>query len=228
MEQRTVLVVEDERTIAESVAAWLRAEGFAVHIAGSGPAAVEAAHRTRPDLVILDIMLPGFDGLEVCRRIQAERPVGAGREVTFHAAATPPELRGYGDRERLHQVLANLLDNAARHSPPGGAVTLTARRHGDGVMVEVTDGGPGIPADERVRVFDRFSRGGRAGGDGGTGLGLAIARWVVELHGGSIAVVDPGPGPLAAAAGRAGGAHPPAMPGCRIRVMLPVTRSCAP
>ncbi|HET6211911.1 MAG TPA: response regulator, partial [Micromonosporaceae bacterium] len=74
-QQRTVLVVEDERTIAESVAARLRAEGFAVHIAGSGPAGVEAARRTRPDLVILDIMLPGFDGLEVCRRIQAERPV---------------------------------------------------------------------------------------------------------------------------------------------------------
>ena len=75
MAERRVLVVEDERTIAESVAARLRAEGLAVDIAGSGPAAVEAARRTRPDLVVLDIMLPGFDGLEVCRRIQAERPV---------------------------------------------------------------------------------------------------------------------------------------------------------
>jgi DNA-binding response OmpR family regulator len=75
MSERRVLVVEDERTIAESVAARLRAEGFAVDIAGNGPAAVEAARRTRPDLVILDIMLPGFDGLEVCRRIHAERPV---------------------------------------------------------------------------------------------------------------------------------------------------------
>jgi DNA-binding response OmpR family regulator len=70
-----ILVVEDERTIAESVAARLRAEGFLVDMAGTGPDAVELARRTRPDLVILDIMLPGFDGLEVCRRIQAERPV---------------------------------------------------------------------------------------------------------------------------------------------------------
>jgi DNA-binding response OmpR family regulator len=73
-EQR-VLVVEDERTIAEAVAARLRAEGFAVQTAGDGPSAVAAARRTPPDVIVLDVMLPGFDGLEVCRRIQAERPV---------------------------------------------------------------------------------------------------------------------------------------------------------
>ena len=72
---RTVLVVEDERTIADAVAARLRAEGFAVHVVGDGPAAVEAARRLRPDILVLDVMLPGFDGLEVCRQVQAERPV---------------------------------------------------------------------------------------------------------------------------------------------------------
>jgi DNA-binding response OmpR family regulator len=70
MNQRRILLVEDERTIAESVAARLRAEGFAVQIAGDGPSAVAAAERERPDLVVVDVMLPGFDGLEVCRRIQ--------------------------------------------------------------------------------------------------------------------------------------------------------------
>ncbi len=75
MSQRRVLVVEDERMIAESVAARLRAEGFAVEVAYDGPGAVAAAAARRPDLVVLDVMLPGFDGLEVCRRIQAERPV---------------------------------------------------------------------------------------------------------------------------------------------------------
>ena len=75
MDERRILVVEDERTIAESVAARLRAEGFAVRIAADGPAGVEAAARDRPDLVVLDVMLPGFDGLEVCRQIQADRPV---------------------------------------------------------------------------------------------------------------------------------------------------------
>ncbi|WP_336083740.1 response regulator transcription factor [Nocardia sp. SSK8] len=72
---RRVLVVDDEVTIAESVAARLRAEGFAVELAHDGPGAVAAAAAGEPDLVVLDVMLPGFDGLEVCRRIQAERPV---------------------------------------------------------------------------------------------------------------------------------------------------------
>jgi DNA-binding response OmpR family regulator len=73
--QRTVLVVDDEPTIATSVAARLRAEGFAVEIAHDGPSAVELFLACEPDLVVLDVMLPGFDGLEVCRRIQAVRPV---------------------------------------------------------------------------------------------------------------------------------------------------------
>ncbi|WP_447004154.1 response regulator transcription factor [Saccharothrix isguenensis] len=72
---RRVLVVEDDLTIAESVAARLRAEGFEVDVAHDGPSAVARALDTRPDLVVLDVMLPGFDGLEVCRRIQAQRPV---------------------------------------------------------------------------------------------------------------------------------------------------------
>lgn len=70
-----ILVVEDEPTIAEAVAARLRAEGFTVEIAGDGPAAVAAAQEHQPDLLVLDVMLPGYDGLEVCRRVQAQRPV---------------------------------------------------------------------------------------------------------------------------------------------------------
>ena len=72
---RRVLVVEDERVINEAVADRLRAEGFAVDQAYDGPGAVERYVAGRPDLVVLDVMLPGFDGLEVCRRIQAEAPV---------------------------------------------------------------------------------------------------------------------------------------------------------
>jgi signal transduction histidine kinase len=117
---------------------------------------------------------------------------------------TPPDLTVRADRERLHQVAANLLDNAVRHSPPHGKVTLRARRLEEGgVRVEVCDEGPGIPPGERVRVFDRFDRGSRQAADGGTGLGLAIARWVVDLHGGRISVAENG------------------APGCVIRVDLP-------
>jgi len=72
---RSILVIEDEATIAQSVAARLRSEGFSVEIAVDGPGGVEAYERLRPDLVVLDLMLPGLDGLEVCRRIQHDRPV---------------------------------------------------------------------------------------------------------------------------------------------------------
>ena len=75
MSARRVLVVDDDRTIADSVAARLRAEGLEVQTAADGPGAVAACRAGDPDLVVLDVMLPGFDGLEVCRRIQAVRPV---------------------------------------------------------------------------------------------------------------------------------------------------------
>ena len=75
MSARTIVLVEDEETIAGAVAARLRAEGFTVEVAGDGPGGVELCRRVAPELVILDLMLPGFDGIEACRRIQAERPV---------------------------------------------------------------------------------------------------------------------------------------------------------
>ncbi len=72
---RTILVVEDEASIADAVATRLRSEGFAVAIAADGPSGIEQCRSLRPDLVVLDLMLPGLDGLEVCREIQRDRPV---------------------------------------------------------------------------------------------------------------------------------------------------------
>jgi signal transduction histidine kinase len=103
----------------------------------------------------------------------------------------PGDLMVLADGERLHQVLVNLVDNAARHGPTGGLVSVSGYAAGSCVVLEVRDEGPGIAPADRSRIFERFTRGERAGG-GGTGLGLAIARWVVDLHGGTIAVVDPG------------------------------------
>jgi signal transduction histidine kinase len=99
----------------------------------------------------------------------------------------PPNLTAVADPARLRQVVVNLVDNAARHSPPEGHVTVRARAE-SGLRLDVCDDGPGIAAPERERVFERFTRG--ATSDGGTGLGLAIARWAVELHGGTIEVLD--------------------------------------
>ena len=129
--------------------------------------------------------------------------------VHLHLDVSPPELTAHADPERIHQVVANLIDNAVKHSPPHGRVVVKARRGAlpESLELEVLDEGPGIPPAEWHRVFERFNRGGAGasngqGGDGGTGLGLAIARWAVDLHGGRIGVAE-------------------SQRGCRILVTLP-------
>lgn len=121
-------------------------------------------------------------------------PVAAPRGVRFEVRVSPPALTLPADGERLHQVVANLLHNAVRHSPEDGTVTVTARADGPWVVLDVVDEGPGIAPADRRRVFERFTRGSRQTGDepatGGTGLGLAIVRWAVQLHGGTVEVVD--------------------------------------
>ncbi|AEV89159.1 chemotaxis protein CheY [Actinoplanes sp. SE50] len=138
MTERRVLVVEDERAIADAVAARLRAEGFLVQVVGDGPSAVEAARRVPPDVVVLDVMLPGFDGLEVCRRIQAERPVpvlmltARGDEtdllVGLAVGADDYMAKPFSMRElaaRVHALLRRVgKTGAARVAAPAGPPTL--------------------------------------------------------------------------------------------------------
>jgi signal transduction histidine kinase len=109
-------------------------------------------------------------------------------DLEVHVVVQPEGLVLDGDEERLHQVVANLIENAARHSPPGKPIDVMARGGTDRVVIEVADAGPGIPEDERVRVFERFYRADRSRGadQGGAGLGLAISQWIADLHGGSI------------------------------------------
>jgi signal transduction histidine kinase len=112
--------------------------------------------------------------------------------VDMQVRVETPGLMADGDPERVHQVVANLLENAVRYTPTGGLVEVRARREQDGrrsaVTIEVCDEGPGIAEGQEVRVFERFYRAdtARASSDGGAGLGLAIAQWIVELHGGDI------------------------------------------
>jgi signal transduction histidine kinase len=127
------------------------------------------------------------------------------RGVRIELEPGSPELVLRVDVDRMRQVLANLVANAIRHSPEVGRVLLSARAEGSTTRLEVADEGPGIPADDLERVFERFYRSdpARSADVGGAGLGLAIARWIVELHGGTI---------------RAATADPT---GCRIVVELP-------
>ena len=110
------------------------------------------------------------------------------RGVELHLVVEPEQLVLTADATRLHQVVSNLVANAVRHAPAGSTVTLSARANGRSTVLEVSDEGPGIPRAEAERVFERFYRSdqARSSGDGGSGLGLAIARWIVELHDGTI------------------------------------------
>ena len=101
----------------------------------------------------------------------------------------------YGDPAGLHDLLRNLLENAANYSPEGGTVTLGCGRDGDRLLLTVEDEGPGIPDADLPRVFERFYRvdKARSRGDrdpGGTGLGLAIVKHLVELHGGRVTAAN--------------------------------------
>jgi signal transduction histidine kinase len=122
------------------------------------------------------------------RVAQEWQPTARAGSVTLELAVEPDELAFEADEARVHQVLANLVGNAIRHSPAGGRVAVSARRTGSGAAFEVADEGPGIAPEDRARVFERFYRSdqARSSGDGGSGLGLAIARWIVELHDGTI------------------------------------------
>jgi PAS domain S-box-containing protein len=112
------------------------------------------------------------------------------------ASTIAPELRTDGDPQRLIQVVANLLANAARYTDPGGTIEVDARAHQGQIALRVRDDGIGITPDLLPRIFDLFVQGERAveRGVGGLGLGLAIARSLVELHGGSLSAASDGPG----------------------------------
>ncbi len=112
-----------------------------------------------------------------------------GQDEVEVKAKTPDRLaRVRGDRERLRQVLINLVDNAVKYSPPGDEVEVSAWSDDGRVCVAVRDHGPGIPREQQGLIFEKFGRASVGGGKPGTGLGLFIARSIAEAHGGSLAV----------------------------------------
>ena len=123
------------------------------------------------------------------RTVASEVEVGRAERLVHVRTEIPETLPPlWADRERIHQVLFNLLDNAVRFTQPGGEVVISAIQTGSRCEVRVTDTGPGIPPEHLPFLFERFYRvdQARSRGDGGTGIGLAIARSVVEAHGGRI------------------------------------------
>jgi len=115
-------------------------------------------------------------------------------ELSCDRAPNLPSV--WADRQRLAQVLDNLLDNALRHTAPGGTVCLRAQAVADTLTLTVADSGEGIGAEHLPRIFERFYRVDQARDrrHGGAGIGLAVAKALTEAHGGRIAASSPGPG----------------------------------
>lgn len=135
-------------------------------------------------MVLIDELDPAALAASVAERLHvyAERQAIA---LAVEVDGDVPTVRG--DEDRLAQALVNLVHNAIKFSPDGAPVVIRVARRGPDVAIAVTDEGPGIPADARTRIFERFSKVDRSRArGGGTGLGLAIARHIVEGHGGRI------------------------------------------
>lgn len=126
--------------------------------------------------------------------VAAMRAPAAERGVTIAAELPPGEVIARANAEKVQRVLFNLIQNAIRHTPADGSVTVRARSAGRGVEVEVADSGEGISDADGERVFEAFYRGDAARGEDGAGLGLAISRAIVEAHGGKIWLEDGSPG----------------------------------
>lgn len=122
----------------------------------------------------------------LAREVVTERARLALEKGIDLGVAESEEVTVNGEEDALRALLGNLVDNAVRYTGAGGTVDVSVRRGGLEAVVEVTDTGPGVPADERERVFDRFYR--RGGDYSGSGLGLAIVKSAAERHGGTVSL----------------------------------------
>jgi len=148
-------------------------------------------HRAQEGLTRLDVAPVRLDRV-VEQVLDAHKLAAHARGV--HAELLLHPLTLNADADKLRVVVDNLVSNAIKYSPKGGTISLSLARHGDGVTLDVSDAGPGIPEEDRDRIFEWFYRGehSRQGRVRGSGLGLAIAQELVIAHRGRIEVIDDG------------------------------------
>jgi signal transduction histidine kinase len=152
--------------------------------------------RVEAGAINLDLQVVSLSDLvEAARKRLGEVYKAKGVHLDIRLSGRLPLVQG--DKDRLLQVLINLLNNSLQYTPAGGTVTISGERQGRDVTVQVTDTGIGIPPEHLPFIFDRFyrvdsSRSRRGGG--GSGIGLTISKYLVEAHGGRIWAVSPGEG----------------------------------
>jgi two-component system sensor histidine kinase CiaH len=143
----------------------------------------------RSDTGGLELMTAPLDVADIASEVvRRTTPLAQSKGVQLTLRAESPGSTVDADPDRLQQVLLILIDNAIKHTPPGGDVTVRVQRHGQSSQVIVADTGSGIAPEHLPRIFDRFYRADRARSrdGGGTGLGLAIAKMLVEAHSGQL------------------------------------------
>ena len=136
--------------------------------------------------------------------LEAYGPVAESRQQTL-GADLPEDLVVHGDRHLLHQLVANLVENALTHTQVGSRIAITGLHRSDGVVLAVADDGPGIPADRQDFVLRRFARLDASRSTPGSGLGLSLVKAVAGLHGASLELSDNRPGLVCTLLFRAGG-----------------------
>jgi signal transduction histidine kinase len=127
--------------------------------------------------------------------VRATRVVAGTRNVSVEAAVVP-SAAFTGDEELIRRLIVNLVDNAVRHTPEGSRVRVELDETDSGYAIAVKDQGPGIPAEIRSQIFERFFRGDaarRPGAQDGAGLGLGLARWIARAHGGDVVLARTSP-----------------------------------
>jgi two-component system, OmpR family, phosphate regulon sensor histidine kinase PhoR len=143
----------------------------------------------------VSLSVEAIDPTEVVNRaVDRLAPLAERSGVNLGMEISPDIPRVQADRERVAQVLVNIVHNAIKFTPPGGSVTISVRPDQQGVVFSVSDTGSGIAEDDLPRLFERFYKVDKARASGGTGLGLAISKHLVQVQGGTIWAESAGPG----------------------------------
>ncbi|HXV64895.1 MAG TPA: HAMP domain-containing sensor histidine kinase, partial [Vicinamibacteria bacterium] len=150
-------------------------------------ARIETGERARAVLANVDLTSLVDDVAELYAPLIED----ADKKLVLHNS---PGIEVRGDRDMLFQALVNLLDNALKHTSPGGQIEIALSSTGEGIEIVVADDGPGIPLEERSRVRERFYRLDRSRTTAGAGLGLSLVEAVAKLHAGSLQLLDNAPG----------------------------------